>query len=288
MCPFMKNVRVSDEGYFIDFMITCRIQLQCQDMELLCMVLLRVWFRRNNLVFKSVNLYDTDIVPWAVACLDDFRSAYVKLVGGEGRSQKASILWQPLCIGFYKVNLDAADEIVGIGIIACNSQGQVMGCNAQKILSRYSPQVAEALAVLRGIQFTRDMGLWPCVFESDALSVVKLVNDNIVPCSDVGLILRDILLLSGSFPCFSLGFVPRNGNMAAHRLDKFGLVVQADCFWCLVRGGWIRKEGAWLFLISHEFKEREGWGFSRFWHSGPPSYSAERGLNERMEKLKQV
>ncbi|KAK3194504.1 hypothetical protein Dsin_025814 [Dipteronia sinensis] len=139
MCPFMKNVKVSDGGYFIDFMINCRIQLKCEDMELFCMILWRVWFRPNSLIFKSVILHDTDIVPWTIACLDDFRRANDKVMGDDRRYQKASILWQPPSVGFYK--------------------GQVMGCCAQKILARYSPQVAEALAVLRGIQFAREVGL---------------------------------------------------------------------------------------------------------------------------------
>ncbi|KAK2652364.1 hypothetical protein Ddye_012220 [Dipteronia dyeriana] len=136
-----------------------------------------------------------------------FRKANERVVNDVSRIRRFSTVWHPPCDGFYKVNLDAAldmtNEVVGISIIARNAQGQ----------------------------FASEVGLWPCIFETDALSVVNLINDHIVPCSEIGLILRDILVLLESFPSFSIGFVPRNGNMAAHRLAKFVLGVESSGLW---------------------------------------------------------
>ncbi|KAK2662284.1 hypothetical protein Ddye_000858 [Dipteronia dyeriana] len=81
-------------------------------------------------------------------------------------------------------------------IVEVERNGDIAGFSAQKVLVKYSPQVAKAFTVLKGIQFARDMGLWLCVFETDALSVVNLINEHVVPCSEIGLILRDILLVS--------------------------------------------------------------------------------------------
>ncbi|KAK2659019.1 hypothetical protein Ddye_005552 [Dipteronia dyeriana] len=179
MCPFMDKVKVSEGDRFIDFLISCRNLLSCEDLELLCIILWRVWYRRNSLVFKSATLLDKDIVPWAIAFLDEFRLANERVRGGLEGDRTNAIVWQPPCFGFYKVNVDAAlptsHGVVGIGIIVRDSQGQVLGASAQKIMARYPPHVAEAVGILKGIQFVRNVGLWPCVLESDALSVVNLV-----------------------------------------------------------------------------------------------------------------
>ncbi|KAK1550779.1 hypothetical protein Q3G72_024789 [Acer saccharum] len=56
----------------------------------------------------------------------------------------------------------------------------------------FPPVVAEALAVHRGLLFVRDAGLLPCVVETDAQVVVKLIEFSNAPLSDVGIIICDI------------------------------------------------------------------------------------------------
>ena len=68
-----------------------------------------------------------------------------------------------------------------------------MSC-AQKINVRYSPAVAEAVALLRGLQFARDTGLGLLVVEIDAAIVVAHVNDTNPTCDDVGLVISSVLV----------------------------------------------------------------------------------------------
>ncbi|KAK1556521.1 hypothetical protein Q3G72_006651 [Acer saccharum] len=64
---------------------------------------------------------------------------------------------------------------------------------AKVISSIYNPQTAEALAILKGLQFAKDSGLWHCAIETDAQAVVNLIGSDNIPLSDVGLIISDIL-----------------------------------------------------------------------------------------------
>ena len=55
--------------------------------------------------------------------------------------------------------------------------GFVLVSSSQVIKAALSPQVAETVAIYRGIIFSRDCGLLPSVLESDAAIVVKWINE---------------------------------------------------------------------------------------------------------------
>ncbi|KAK3183290.1 hypothetical protein Dsin_030576 [Dipteronia sinensis] len=106
-----------------------------------------------------------------------------------------------------------------------------MASSAQKISAGYDSLIAEAMAVLKGLQFSHNAGLWPCVLETDAQVVVNLVKGKFDVFSEVGLIIEDINRLLHSVPGCVVNFVPRNANMAAHNLAKLDLSLDSDCFW---------------------------------------------------------
>ena len=65
---------------------------------------------------------------------------------------------------------------MGIGIVARNHKGLVMGSSVQTIPTFFSPEIAEAVAILRGILFAVDIRPLPITIESDAKSVVETSN----------------------------------------------------------------------------------------------------------------
>ncbi|KAK3194307.1 hypothetical protein Dsin_025617 [Dipteronia sinensis] len=84
--------------------------------------------------------------------------------------------------GVYKINTDAAInecyKVIGVGVIIRNYRGEVYASFTQRILACFSPPVAEATAILRGLRFAIDSGLLPVVLESDAKWVVDLINSD--------------------------------------------------------------------------------------------------------------
>ncbi|KAK2661547.1 hypothetical protein Ddye_000121 [Dipteronia dyeriana] len=52
---------------FLDFMVNCKQRVNVEELELLCVVLWRIWFRRNGRVHDFVSVKEDDVIPPAVA-----------------------------------------------------------------------------------------------------------------------------------------------------------------------------------------------------------------------------
>ncbi|KAK3226858.1 hypothetical protein Dsin_006720 [Dipteronia sinensis] len=89
-CPFMRGIKVNDNFDFIDFMLLCRDKLAKADLELLCLLLWRLWHRRNCSVHGSTSLPYTDIIPWSESFLSDFRNANSGGIPSAGVSKMAA------------------------------------------------------------------------------------------------------------------------------------------------------------------------------------------------------
>ncbi|PON46274.1 hypothetical protein PanWU01x14_252880 [Parasponia andersonii] len=71
----------------------------------------------------------------------------------------------------------------------------------------------------------------PLLIESDALNVVNLVNNPIVPLLEIGVIIKDIQNLLLSFPGCIVSFIPRNRNNVAHCLAKWSVANESEFVW---------------------------------------------------------
>ncbi|KAK4839637.1 hypothetical protein QYF36_023609 [Acer negundo] len=111
--------------------------------------------------------------------------------------------WKAPTVGSVKINTDTV----------LNGGRMVSGIGVSLIV--------KALAVLAGMRLTFELDLAPLV-EADALAIMNLISAQMVPASDVGIIIHDILhLVSSRFVSFN--FVPRLANEMAHGLAKLAL-----------------------------------------------------------------
>ncbi|KAK2634369.1 hypothetical protein Ddye_029161 [Dipteronia dyeriana] len=120
---------------------------------------------------------------------------------------------------------------VGIGIIIRDSSGNVKVSSAQSFQAGLTTPIAKAMAIKRGLILALEIGLFPCVVDSDAQSVVKLISLPDIPCAEIGIIIKDIKLLLETSPGCVIGFARRSTNMATHGLAKLGLSVDSDMVW---------------------------------------------------------
>ncbi|KAL5865476.1 hypothetical protein ACOSQ3_002990 [Xanthoceras sorbifolium] len=119
--------------------------------------------------------------------------------------------WKAPSPGWYKVNSDAAvDSVrkrVGLGVVIRDCQGQVMAALSQVYPLLVSLEIAEAMAIRRGIQLVSELVLSPFGLESDASSVVSSILSLDHPLSNVvslslillSLFLRFLFLALGLF-----------------------------------------------------------------------------------------
>ncbi|KAK3225548.1 hypothetical protein Dsin_005410 [Dipteronia sinensis] len=113
-----------------------------------------------------------------------------------GKRSSVENNWRPLVTDMYKINCDAmVDEsngIIGFGIVIRDYTGFVLVSCSQKIVATCTAQVAETVAIYRGIEFAKDCGLGPYVLESDAAVAVKWINERSYFNSACGVILFNI------------------------------------------------------------------------------------------------
>ncbi|KAK2648877.1 hypothetical protein Ddye_016366 [Dipteronia dyeriana] len=225
-CIFMPSSWFCNNASFMDFMISHQHRISFADMELLCMVIWRIWFRRNCKVYYSATILNREVVTWVSSFLADSRRANTSVKLGTNVRGNVVGSWRPTEVGISKVNTHAAVETVGgkmgVGIIIRDSLEDVFASSAQHLEMWVSPAVAEAVATYKGLIFACDSGLLSCTVESDAHVVVIHIAAGSIPLSDIGIIISDIPLLLRCHPGCNVVFASRKSNSAAHYLAKLG------------------------------------------------------------------
>ena len=90
---------------------------------------------------------------------------------------------------------------------------------------------ANAVAILKGIQFGKVCGLLPFFVESDATNVVNLINIGIPMNSSCGNIVSDILNIMEELGLPSISSGKKGSNKAAYALANQALLRRKDLIW---------------------------------------------------------
>ena len=220
--------------HFFDFMLSCFLRLDNDELCLFCICLWKVWSIRNGIVHELNSIREVDILEWASCYFSEFQEARPALARG-AKVTGGDQVWIPPGPNIYKINCDAAlsgsSSLAGVGIVIRDHCGMVMVASSQKFVATFTPQVAEAMAILQSLQLAIDSGLFPCCVESDAKVVVDWINSNKVLFSDIGSVISDIRRLCLQARCGSFLFVPRKANQIVHVLAKNSLSCDEDMFW---------------------------------------------------------
>ncbi|KAL5806345.1 hypothetical protein ACOSQ4_029078 [Xanthoceras sorbifolium] len=143
--------------------------------------------------------------------------------------------WTAPAIDCWKINTDASVFTnrgrIGFGIVIRNFSGAVMASSAQQMEGCFSIAIAEALGVLRRLQFACDSGLLPAILETDSQVVVKAIASSESHLADLDLVATDIRALLSSFLGTVINFIARSANNSAHVLAAFAQTIVSDCFW---------------------------------------------------------
>jgi hypothetical protein len=85
--------------------------------------------------------------------------------------EKRELSWKAPMNGFVKVNWDAAvdKKKMGIDVINRDSKGKVLATLAEPQDNIIAPDVAEAMAALRAVNFSSPLGFFKIILEGDAL-----------------------------------------------------------------------------------------------------------------------
>ncbi|KAK2654943.1 hypothetical protein Ddye_007995 [Dipteronia dyeriana] len=174
-------------------------------------------------------------MEWASGFITDFHNACVARDRLHALAFNRNPIWIPPDPNIYKINCDAAinvaDCLVDFRIVIRNSDELVMATSSQNNIVSFSPQVAEAEAICRGLLLAIDAGLFPYMLESDTEVVVGWINNVSPLCSEIGVVIMDIQNLLKLDIYISINFVSRKANHIAHVLAKKGFSCVEDMFW---------------------------------------------------------
>lgn len=138
------------------------------------------------------------------------------------------ISWKKPPGGFLKVNVDGACDprsvIIGAGGIVRDHDGKWMVGFIHNI-GKGHPLLAEAWAILTGIQIAADKGYSSVIIESDCLELVQLFERPLNLPMGLGLhnIVRESKTLPTSLPTSKVVHCHREGNSCADHLAKMAL-----------------------------------------------------------------
>ncbi|XP_074271761.1 uncharacterized protein LOC141595694 [Silene latifolia] len=185
-----------------------------------------IWEHRNKVIFDNVEVEPERVIRRA-------RDVLLEGVGvSEGVGVRAEVGrprereeedggWKVPRHGFVKLNVDAGvkeGEGVHTGVVCRDCNGDVMWGVAVGREQQWEVSMAEACAVLDGMEEAVRRGIQHVEVESDCLQVIEALKERKTGRSGFALIIEDILECSSKFQSVIWLHVSRTNNCVAHAL----------------------------------------------------------------------
>jgi ribonuclease HI len=116
-------------------------------------------------------------------------------------------------------------------MVARDSMRVCLGAHSVTQEGMVDPKIAEVMAALCAMQFSKEAGFFKILLEGDATQVVKEINLGPPYLSRIGHFIDSIHQEMGCFRCISFSFVPRDCNLAARVLAKETPHNKVDLSW---------------------------------------------------------
>ncbi|XVF60988.1 hypothetical protein PTKIN_Ptkin08bG0091900 [Pterospermum kingtungense] len=226
-----------DHGYGVGELEAWRFLHDAQDLngkelQQFSILAWTIWTGRNQEVHGEIRKKPMQAARFALDYIVEYNDAQVVV---SMSSLQRSIRWRPPARDLVKVNFDGALQVTerrgGIGIIIRNNLGEVMGTAAAPVDRVVDPLIVEALAAVKAIQFSVDMGFRNVEIEGDCKSVMGRLSSQNCDMSAVGMILEEGKILMHCFTTCSFSHTFRDGNKAAHALAQLGCNLASEVVW---------------------------------------------------------
>lgn len=130
--------------------------------------------------------------------------------------------------GMLKINVDASvlsfANYVGIGAVAQDHLGTVLAATSLHISGRFSPHIAECLAIKEGVKLAQAQGFSARLVESNAFNVVVVVRSP--PNQALGAnIVQDIKTVLIQARCGSVYYISCEDNDITHTLVGYTMLL---------------------------------------------------------------
>ncbi|XP_074276452.1 uncharacterized protein LOC141600168 [Silene latifolia] len=197
-----------------------------------------VWEARNRVVFEGGRVEVAEVVKRIHRVVEEIEGELMVRTTRSGGQQLVEGMsgggWKGPDTGWVKLNVDAGvkDGVgVGIGAVCRDSEGKVLWGMAHSRREVWEVHVAEAVAILEGLELAVEKGHDRIVVESDCSQVIEALRQRKKGRSLFTFIINDILRLCFSFISVSWSFTSRRNNAVAHELAHVAPVGSGRIVW---------------------------------------------------------
>ncbi|KAL5544814.1 hypothetical protein UlMin_008598 [Ulmus minor] len=233
MCASFIHFKLPPQCDMKEFLLSANDGLSLENLEFLCILLWRIWYRRNKWIHERIWLDDESCYSWARLYHADFLEANCRK--GDPSKKVVASPWQAPEVSFVKVNSDAAwcsnKKKFGLGSVIRDYSGKVLGSIATPISSSVSVAVAKSWALEKGASLAKQMGFSAVILESDCLGVTKALDTRTIHDSDLSYVFDSIYEIYNEFDMYKFSYTPRIGNQVAHSLARLALSLENIQMW---------------------------------------------------------
>ncbi|XP_040994328.1 uncharacterized protein LOC121240868 [Juglans microcarpa x Juglans regia] len=151
--------------------------MESKIIQVFVVVASKIWWRRNNLVFKGVFAHPKVIAQDARSILDMLNEEASNQGCSSNKICTSADVWQAPPSNWLKMNWDSAVDnargIIGVGVAVRDSTGKIIATMRTKKHLFPDPLLAEAFGALKIVQFGLELGLTQVIIEGDSLQVIN-------------------------------------------------------------------------------------------------------------------
>lgn len=216
----------------------CNRRLNTEELELIAIIMRRLWLRWNGVVFRNQWKESQLTLATAQHDLEEFRLAMSEPVLVQGHLQQAQpmarnqIKWMPPDQEVIKLNWDAAvssaQQSMGIGLVIQVFLEKVWACLCLSRPFYSSLVIAECLDLLKALDFCIDCGFWSVVLEGDAHIITHALNREDECLVSYGELIEEAKSKMKNKSHWRVSYILREGNGVAPSVAKYGLTISIE------------------------------------------------------------
>lgn len=207
--------------------------------QLVVAICYEIWKVRNKRCFERIDMPNAlSVCNSAIKAIHEFNSIDALLLRSVINPipvPVSAVRWTSPIGNSFKMNVDPAgpnsDGKWGLAAVIRDTEGVVVAAKCWCILTLPDSDVAEGLALLKGLEFAKDMVFLKLIVESDSFNIITCINENQRQLSYLGSIVEDCKRFVSSFQRLEFCHARREANQAAHYLAKFALLSCTDFIW---------------------------------------------------------
>ena len=186
-----------------------------------------IWWQRREAV-KGNSVAPPSRTSFAIQAL----AANYK--GAESRAPPHEIPWCKPAAGTYKLNVDARYFNNGMGasgVVIRSDKGEPIAGAGDPLIHMLDVDMAEAMALQKGLHLVEMIGCRPVVVETDSLKIVQAFNERTDVWSPYTAIIMDCFQTVRRIGQVKVQHCPREANKVAHKIARFVFNSKVPLVW---------------------------------------------------------